>query len=309
MSKTEKYTEIKKLLTEHFDTMSKVICKKLSETTCSSKQFEQDISNYLLGNSKQIRSCLIFLFSKNLDIKIDDEIIKLAAAVEIIHNATLIHDDIIDEANERRGQKTLNLKYGNKLAVISGDFLLTLALNILIELPPQIMKNFSTCLQNLVKGEINQYFAQNKTPSINEYIEKSKCKTASLFLAATKSLADLRCPQYTTILDSFAMNFGIAFQIRDDLKNFKSTDNKPVLNDLYSGIYTAPVIYAFGEEKNLSKISTNEILEKTNTKEVLNKTNILLNQYINNAIKQLNYLPQNHYSVAMKTLCKMLESD
>ena len=309
MQKFDNYNQIKALCSDCFDKMDKLIFEKLSQKNNGNELYKSDLCNYLLKSSKQIRSCLIFLFAKALNLNIDSEIIKLAAAVEIIHNATLIHDDIIDEATKRRGTTTLHLKYENKLAVISGDFLLTVALDMLVDLPPQIMKNFSSALQQLVQGEINQYFSKNKTPTISEYIKKSQSKTAALFVTALKSLADLKAQNNTKTMENFANHFGIAFQIKDDIKNFICNETqKPTFNDLEAGIYTAPVIYAFGENSNITELSTNEILNKIQNSNAMNQTQNLLNTYLNQALKDIDFVSENNYKQAIICLCKMLES-
>lgn len=306
MSKDFDY--IKNLCVEEYKELNSFISNCFKNEKISNTEYKLDLSKYLTGNSKQIRSCLIFLFAKALNVNIDEKIIKLASAVEIIHNSTLIHDDIIDNADLRRGNTPLHIKYGNKLAVLSGDFLLSIALSLLVELPQDIMKNFATCLQNLVNGEISQYFEKQKTPSINEYLKKTENKTASLFIASLKSLCNLTNTEYSQNIEIFAKHFGISFQIRDDLKNFIiDFEQKPYLNDIQHGIYTAPVIFAFGENLNLSEYSTDEIAQKSKSKEVKAKTQNLINTQLEQAIKTIDFLPNSEYKKAILALCNLLK--
>ena len=147
MEKQCKYNQIKNLCNDFYSEMENFVTQIFSNLEINHNEYFRDLKNYLFGNSKQIRSCLIFLFANNLGYKPNDmDIIKLATAVEIIHNATLIHDDIIDNSPIRRGNISLHEKYNNKLGVISGDFLLSIAFNLLLDLPQSVMKNFAICL-------------------------------------------------------------------------------------------------------------------------------------------------------------------
>lgn len=300
------YLQIKQLVSEDFNKLSKVINETLELISKESTILSAELSNYLNSSSKQLRSCLIFLFSQLLYKKTTSSIIKLAAAVELIHNATLIHDDIIDNADYRRGEKAIHKKFGNKLSIITGDYLLSLAIKLLTSTEnPQIISNFSDCLNELCKGEINQYFSAKSTQSIEEYLKKTRAKTSSLFCAALKSLADLENNTHKKNLYNFATYFGTAFQIKDDLNNFTNENNKkPLYLDIENGNFPPPVIYAFGENKNLSEINTEEIIAKASQEKYLNKTKDLIKNQANAAQKILSNLPQNLYNEAIQNLCK-----
>lgn len=229
---------------------------RVDEYICSfnniSPKFDEALSVYFRAPSKKIRSLIVFLFFKALCFEINDDFIKLQSSIEIIHNATLIHDDIIDKADIRRGIETFNSKFDNSLAVISGDYLLSVALKYILSLNNcEILNIFANIIEKMCVGEISQYFNRFNLPTIEDYIEKSKAKTASLFSASFESAAILYNFDRNIALD-FADNFGIAFQIRDDILNFVEKDNKPVKNDYDEGIYTAPIIYAGGNIENLS---------------------------------------------------------
>lgn len=309
MTNHNKYKKIKNLCDDFYLEMDKLVTQVFCNIEINQSEYFCDLKNYLFGNSKQIRSCLIFLFSKNLGLKSSEkDIIKLAAATEIIHNATLIHDDIIDNSPIRRGAISIHQKYNNKLGVISGDFLLSVALNLLLELPPQVMKNFGTCLNSLCLGEINQYFSIKSTQTIYKYLKKSEQKTSSLFIAALKSLMEIKNHNSTNQISHFAQHFGLAFQIRDDLKNIinHNQNTKPIFNDIEQGVYTAPVIYAFGENKNLTELSAKEIIDKASDQQAISQTKTLLNNEILTAIENINFLPENDYKTAIINLCNLL---
>ena len=231
------------------------------------------VKNFLSSPSKRIRPVLSILFAKLSGIEMDENILKALCAVEIIHNASLVHDDIIDESDQRRGEKTISYNFGNKLGVISGDYLLSLAMEIVSGLGSfELFKNFSHTLKRMCIGEINQNFGRFKIGSLEDYIEKSKDKTAYLFETAvlTPFILKNRSAQDLKIASDFGINFGIAFQIRDDLINvIKTSDNsKPVNNDIKDGIYNAPVIFSQDVNNYMNGVE---------------KTKDLLNNYINNA--------------------------
>ncbi len=309
MNRKEKYNQLKNLCSNFYSEMDELVTQVFYAVNISHQEYFGDLKNYLFGSSKQIRSCLIFLFAQNLGYKVTDtDIIKLAAAVEIIHNATLIHDDIIDNSALRRGKVAMHEKYSNKLGVISGDFLLSIALNLLLELPPIVMKNFASCLTSLCLGEINQYFYTKKTPTICEYLKKSEQKTSSLFVAGLKSLLELKNVDFVQEIVTFAFHFGRAFQVKDDLQNIiLDKENKPVLNDIEQGIYTLPVILAFGENADLSQIPSCEIIKKTRNSDVIAGTIEFLNKEISIAISSIEQFPQNNYKDVILELCEMLK--
>lgn len=307
MIEPARYNKIKDTVFDDFQKLSIEIKKTIDLLKNENIAFGNDIQQYLCGNSKQIRACLLFLFANAILGKTNENIIKLASAVEIIHNATLIHDDIIDNALIRRGHTTINKKYDSKLSIIAGDFLLSIAINILNSIKnPSIIKNFSNCLISLCKGEINQYFSKQETPTIKEYIEKSKNKTASLFIATLKSLSNLNNNIYEKELINFALNFGIAFQINDDLNNIlNEKKQKPLFNDISSGIYTAPIIFGYGENKNLANIKTNDILKTAKEEKNINLTKKLINHYISLAKAEIRNLPESIYTQALNNLCNI----
>lgn len=302
------YPEIKLLVADDLEKRSSTILDTLLNSGLATDDFLSELNNYLQNGSKQLRSCLIFLFSKALFGECTTQTIKLAAAVELIHNATLVHDDIIDEADIRRGKTALHKKYGNKLAIISGDFLLSLAINLLNSLNNlNIIDNFSVCLNALCRGEIEQYFSQKTTPSIEQYLKKSEFKTASLFIAGLKSLSTLNNDKFNSQMLAFAKHFGTAFQISDDLKNLSQTPSgKPILNDIKSGLYTAPVIYAFGENKNLSEYSPEQIFETAMQPDAQLKTIQLLTKEKELAKSQLLSFSNTKYKQALINLCNII---
>lgn len=293
MTFNEKYSKIKYLASDEL--------KKIEENITSSihtrEPLKSHIVQFLTAPSKRIRPVLAILYTKALGQNLNTQQLELLTAIELVHNASLIHDDIIDESDLRRGQKTISAEFGNKLGVISGDYILSIAMEKIANLNSiDILKKFSITLNKMCQGEINQNFDRFKIGTIEDYIEKSKNKTAYLFETAMTSCAMLsQASGDISKINDFAMNVGIAFQIRDDLINFTKTDSsKPAENDLLEGIYTAPIIYS-QNTKNYTK--------------GIEKTKSLLNNYIEKAAKQLENLQDNEFTAALKNFLELLKNE
>lgn len=241
--------------------------------------------NLLNAPSKHIRPLVSFLCLKASSKNIDKQQILYQSAIELVHNASLIHDDIIDESTKRRKISTINNDFGNKLAVLSGDYLLAVALDKLLKLGNlRLIQMFSDTLKVMSVGEIYQQFNISKIPTIDEYIEKSSQKTAKLFETAV--CGSLLIAQSSFNGTEFAKNFGIAFQIRDDLINCETTQS-----DIKQGIYTAPIIFS----QNIN-----------NPQNGIEKTKDLLNNYINRAFEQLKYFDNDKYTKILEKLLELM---
>lgn len=246
-------------------------------------KISDSISDFLFSDAKRLRPLLIFIISKMLDIKIDDNVIKLAAAIELLHSATLIHDDIIDDALLRRGMQTFNVKFDNKIAVIAGDYLVALCLEVLNTLKnPKVYSNFSKYTIKLCEGEISQFFQKYKILSLDEYIDKNTKKTSGLFLAATESLFDIASKKTDSevkkaILE-FVYKFSLAFQIKDDINNFETDENDKISSDIENGIYTIGIILLKRENPDC------DIIEKLKDPECKKEALILSYSYLDKII-------------------------
>ncbi|MGE4282377.1 MAG: polyprenyl synthetase family protein [Clostridia bacterium] len=180
-----------------------------------------------------------------------DKIIPLAAAVEILHMATLVHDDIIDEAHLRRGRQTVQSKWGKDIAVFTGDFLLCKAFLLLSKFND--MENTSKmarAVKVVCEGEIQQYHSRYKTElNVTGYLKRIAAKTAVLFsISSYIGSYEGGCRRkVVSAMGKFGMSMGMAFQITDDVLDFTGENilmGKPVSNDFTQGIYTLPIIYA-----------------------------------------------------------------
>jgi octaprenyl-diphosphate synthase len=176
---------------------------------------------------------------------------RLATAVEFIHTATLLHDDVVDDSEERRGQKSANEVFGNEASVLVGDFLFSRAFQMMVEDGNlHVLKTLSDASAIIAQGEVLQLSIQgNLGTSMDEYLEVIKGKTAALFAAACEvgplvSGADLNAAR---IMAEYGMNLGIAFQIADDILDYSARQEKlgkTVGDDFREGKMTAPVILA-----------------------------------------------------------------
>ena len=247
-----------------------------------------ELSKYLTGSSKMIRTLVTVLYLRASKIYLLPEHYELFAAAEIVHNASLIHDDVIDEGKQRRNRKTLNENFDNQLAVTCGDYLIGIALDKLTNIGNlQIISEFSDVMKNMCKGEIEQYFNKFKKIKLNKYILKTELKTAKLFEGLiVSSLLLSQDNKKIDLAREFAKNFGIAFQIKDDLKNVMGLDISKNSEDFDNGIFTAPYILSEDLQKGIEK------------------TKKLLDNYIECAH---NCIDEFDKSVYKSALCNLLE--
>jgi geranylgeranyl pyrophosphate synthase len=288
MTFNEKYSKIKQLCQKELE----IIENKMISDVNVKEPLNTCLKGFLKLPSKRIRSVLAILYSKAHEKNLTDKQLELLSVIELVHNASLLHDDVIDESSFRRSQQTLNSQFDNKLAIISGDYLLTLSMEKLVKIGElEIFKNLTQTIQKMCLGEINQNFDRFKIGTMKNYIEKTKNKTAYLFNSALVCCAILN-PELQT--DDFGINVGIAFQIRDDLINLIQTDtDKPSSNDITEGIYNAPVIFTQNPQDYDAGIE---------------KTKDLLNNYIKKAQKTIRVLPDNIYKKALEEFLELLKN-
>ncbi|CAI5439186.1 unnamed protein product [Caenorhabditis angaria] len=190
---------------------------------------------------------------------------KIGMISEMIHTASLVHDDVIDEANTRRGSASVNAVWGNKMSVLVGDFILARTTQILCSTKnPQVISVMAGIIEDLVLGEFMQMATppKNTTPNqkMTAYIEKTHRKTASLFANSCRSvaiLADETNASLQNLAYDYGRNLGIAFQLVDDLLDIIATENemgKPTSIDLKLGLATAPVLFATQQFPELAEL-------------------------------------------------------
>jgi len=206
------------------------------------------LQHLLSSGGKRIRVVVTLLTGKMLGAD-QDKLITLAAAIESLHTATLVHDDLIDGAMIRRGIPTLNAQWSPAATVLTGDFIFAKAAKLAACTESvEVMKIFAETLATIVNGEVSQLFSSKWLANREDYYRRIFAKTASLFEASTTTAAILSNVNKNTLakLKTFGYEIGMAFQIIDDILDFTSehtTMSKPVASDLRQGIITLPVLY------------------------------------------------------------------
>jgi octaprenyl-diphosphate synthase len=224
---------------------------EFAEQAASPVAVVTDIANYLIaGGGKRIRPLLLLLSAKALDC--DDEArIRLGAVVEMLHTATLVHDDIIDEASTRRGRPSSNTTWGNAKCVLSGDWLYMQAFQTaLAERNFRMLDLLISLTQQMVEGELLQMEKLGHLINEEEYFDLIYRKTACLFQVSMQlggAIADDQTHRFDQPLGEYGRNLGLAFQIVDDVLDLTAAEDvlgKPVASDLREGKATLAVIHA-----------------------------------------------------------------
>ena len=253
---------------------------KMANITTSENYEINDINQYVLKNSgKFIRSKIIYLYGSEIGVT-KHKLIELASAAELIHLSTLIHDDIIDEADLRRDMPTVVKKWGIKKAILYGDFLYTKTFQGLNSFDNTAIANvLINCAEALIEGEFNQLkIKDSSTFSMAEYFDVIEKKTAVLFSGVLKCLgieAELS-EQEIIELEHLGLAFGRAFQINDDLSDFEDSKitGKAEFKDLSEGKLTLPMIFLL---ESLEEDKQKEVLKTVENRDFLKLKTTLQN--------------------------------
>lgn len=230
--------------------------------TRSPRMINEYLTHLSLSQGKMIRAVSVLTAAQNQDETCSQEAVKIAAAIEIIHLSSLVHDDIIDNADLRRGHETLQKKYGKRTAVICGDYLLSLALKMVSNLEhakDYLDIRIPDYISKLCLGELNQHINNhNLNLSMFDYVRIIGGKTAALFEASFFAGAivlgesEKKCRKYAKI----GYYIGMIFQLMDDCMDFETTVEtmkKPVQSDYEQGVITLPLIYTFSQKPEFAK--------------------------------------------------------
>ncbi|HEX8153520.1 MAG TPA: polyprenyl synthetase family protein, partial [Thermoanaerobaculia bacterium] len=240
-----------------------------------------DVGDHILGGGgKRLRPALLLLVSDMLKYDGYRDVI-YAAVVEFIHTATLVHDDIIDEAEIRRGRTSINYRWGNNLTVLVGDYLYTHSMNMaLAEGNLDVLRLLSNVTIKMIEGEILGLEQNGRADlAIDDYFDIVNRKTAALFGACCRIpayLTELADSQATSLFN-YGLNLGICFQVIDDLLDFTSSTEvlgKPALSDLKEGKVTLPLILALPratprERELIARVSANKSFDDVDPQEIL----------------------------------------
>ena len=239
--------EIRSLVSEEWSLLDQEIEKQLS----SDIELINNISQYIVNSGgKRIRPLIVLLSARACGASDLDRIVKAAAMIEFIHTATLLHDDVVDNSDSRRGIKTAHQSFGNESTILVGDFLYSRAFQIMVQINHMgIMEVMSDATNTIAEGEVLQLI-NSGNPKINkeQYLEVIYRKTGKLFEAAMV-VGGLLSNQSQTVLNTlqlFGKELGMAYQIVDDVLDYSSSFEimgKDVGEDLAEGKVTLPMIY------------------------------------------------------------------
>ena len=278
------YSELKNSVDDKLVLVEEKIKSKLS----SNVELVDEMTKYhLRTGGKRLRALLTLGSAKLCGYEKGVRDINLAACVELIHAATLMHDDVIDNSEIRRGKKTLNSIWGNQSSILVGDYLLSRCFEMMVEDGDlEILKLLSSTSAKIAQGEVLQLQHKGEADLLEEtYIDIINLKTASLFSAATKTGACLSGSNQKEkkALESYGRNLGLAFQIADDALDYYAKEKlfgKEVGKDFFEGKVTLPLITVFQKGNEEEKNYLNEIMKKKNrTEEDFSETLALINKY------------------------------
>ena len=227
------------------------------------------ITNYIYRRKgKQIRPLLVFL-SAGLNGGITQGTYVAAGMIELLHTATLIHDDVVDEAYERRGSFSINALWRSKIAVLAGDFLLSRGLQIAIETNEfELLRNMSDAVKEMSEGELLQIERSRKMNVDEEtYYEIIRKKTATLIASCLLNGAHSAKASKEALeaMHQYGINLGMAFQIKDDIFDYQAKGilGKPIGNDIKENKLTLPIIYALSKVDNQERKEVLGLLRKS----------------------------------------------
>jgi Geranylgeranyl pyrophosphate synthase len=291
------------------------------------RAIEQRIREYIRASGKMLRPAYTILCSGIGPEQDKDRAIAAAAAIQCLHMATLIHDDVIDRSDTRHGQTTFNAEYGNKVAIYAGDYLFSLTFSILEPYAsessvPRLSVNHIEA-DKILAGELEQLHAQYQAPSsIKNYLSQISGKTAQLFAISCYTGAGASKSSQSDASHAWNMghDIGMAFQIIDDILDYQGTQDllgKPVMNDFRDGIYTLPVLIAMKAEPALFQpllLKKGELTEEDlsvvrhaiHRNQGIEKAMDLARKYTRKALQEMDVLPDGDYKNMLNKLTRSL---
>ncbi len=312
-------SRIQQIVADDFTALNKTVVAQLH----SDVPLIESIGHYIIeAGGKRMRPVLVLLCSKNLGYSGKDHI-ELATVIEFLHTATLLHDDVVDMSEMRRGRPTANTRWDNPSSVLVGDFIYSRAFELLVGIGNmQIMDVMASTTNKISEGEVLQLVNQHNPQATEaDYMQVIHNKTAILFAAACKTAGILSgaSESITGQLHQFGLQVGIAFQLVDDVLDFSGSSEamgKNIGDDLAEGKPTLPLIYAmqYGSEKESKLIEEaiktggrehlEAIIEAVVRSGALDYTRAKAREAIDIAMNCLNCLPDNKYRDALKQVAE-----
>ena len=260
------YLDLKNVLNDRLDSVEELIRLKLKSDVDLIKEMS---NHHLSSGGKRIRALLTMGAAKLGEYNHGCRDINLAACVELIHSATLLHDDVIDESKIRRGIKTANSIWGNQSSILVGDYLLSRCFEMMVEDGNlEILKLLSSTSSKIAQGEVMQLQYKGEADLLEEnYIKIINLKTAALFSAATRVGACISNldDKKKDALESYGKNLGLAFQIADDALDYFSKEKifgKEIGKDFFEGKVTLPIIILFQKANTIERAFLGNIFKK-----------------------------------------------
>lgn len=266
-----------------------------------------EVATYLVGSGgKRVRPAVMLLVYRACGGRERDDIVDMATALELIHSATLLHDDIIDDSATRRGKQTAHRRYGLATTLVTGDFVFSRAFQVCGRFDEQIVAWAADACVSLTEGEIMQSrFRHNAAVRVDDYLEIISRKTASIFQQGARSAAYLARarPQVIEAVGRCGFNVGMTFQVVDDLLDVAGTEahlGKPVGNDVRDGnpslpmvlaLHRDPALAAFFENRDPDEGAMREALSRVRATGVLDEVRSLAARYAARALDCLDVLP------------------
>lgn len=311
----DKYKDIKNELQAVVSLMEK-------NTKCKDKKIENSIRDLIYSGGKMIRPAFVIISSHFGEYN-PENVRAIAAAMEMLHMATLVHDDVIDDAKLRRGQETIQSKYGKDYAVYIGDFLFSVCFKILASSSSlQSIKLDSRSMSRIWLGEIDQLNSRfDSKLSVKNYLSRISGKTAELFsLSLYVGAAESGCSdKLSKTFWQIGHNVGMAFQIIDDTLDYVGTDDtirKSAEIDIKQGIFTLPLIYSvekdsrafqpYFEKEEFTDQDVKDLIRLVNEKNGVKMAKDLADKYTKKAIKLIDKLPENEYKVIIREVTDQL---
>ncbi len=289
------------------------------------KTVEATIKGLLHSGGKLLRPAYSLLCSQIGPTKEKEKAIAVAAALESLHMATLVHDDVIDQSEIRHGRETIQAQHGKHFAVYSGDYLFCVCFSLLSRYATSLahLEFNSRSMEKILSGELDQLNSRFQTNvSVKNYLSRISGKTARLFALSCYSGAIESEASHYEAMRAWNMGhyIGMAFQIMDDILDYSSTMQslgKPIMADIRQGIYTLPFIYSFRENPNafLPFLQKKESLTEDDLLQIkalisqhngLQKAQNLAERYTQKAIDEINKLPDGSYKITLFDLTKTL---
>jgi octaprenyl-diphosphate synthase len=313
------YQQIRSLIQTDLDKVNQFIVDQLY----SDVALVESIGHYIVdAGGKRLRPMLVLLTARACGVK-SDQHINMAAVIEFIHTATLLHDDVVDMSTLRRGRPTVNAQWNNPSSVLVGDFIYSRAFQVLVKIGDmRIMEIMADTTNKIAEGEVLQLISKSNPNSTEElYMQVIQNKTAILFEAAAKSGAMLSGADQKSVsaMAEFGLQLGLAFQLIDDALDYIGDAEelgKNVGDDLAEGKSTLPLIYTMANgssadrdliqqslrAESLTPQQLQEVITLVKNSGALEYTQELASTKTTAAVKALEVLPDSEYKTALKDL-------